>query len=181
MIPHPGDSRTMPNSERNNAGAENKLDISEYIPGCDLTEDREVKTGVSEAERNAVCRRAAVRRKLLRGIPAAILALLIFSAVIDVHTETPVVVQYIFLYFIFEAVFAENLSTLGLSFGMLILFGLFLTGYLSLLLFLFLTFVALIVFLFLEKKIWLCVMNILVLGTWALMMILVFVSGGVLR
>ena len=171
----------MPDAEKNNAGAENKLDISEYIPGGDLTEDREVKPGVSEAERNAVRRRAALRKKLLRGIPAAILAILIGSAVVDVHMETPVVVQYIFLYFIFEAVFAENLSTLVLSFGMLILFGLFMTGYLDLLLFMFLTFVVLILFLFLEKNLWLRVMNILILGTWGLMMILVFVSGGALR
>ena len=171
----------MPNTNQDKSEAENQLDISEYIPGSDLTEDREVKPVVSEAERNAVRRRAAVRRKLLRVIPAVILALVIGSAVIDVHMEMPFVVQYIFLYFIFEAVLADKLATLGLSFGMLVLFGLFMTGFLDLLLFMFLTFVALILFLFLEKKIWLRVMNILVLGTWALMMIFVFVSGGALR
>ena len=165
----------MPDAERNDPETKNKLDLSEYIPG-DLTEDREARPVVSEAERNAARRRAALRKKLLRGIPAAILAILIGSAVVDVHMEMPVVVQYIFLFFIFEAVFAENLSTLGLSFGMLLLFGLFMTGYLDLLLFMFLTFVALILFLFLEKKIWLRIMNILILGTWALMMIITFLG-----
>ena len=166
----------MPDAEQNNREAENRLDISEYIPGGDLTEDRETRPVVSEAERNAVRRRTALRRKLLRGIPAAILALVIFSAVVDVHAKAPVVVQYIFLYFIFEAVLAENMTTLGLSFGMLILFGLFMTGFLDLLLFMVLTFVALIAFLFLEKKFWLRLMNILILGTWGLMMIIAFLS-----
>lgn len=166
----------MPDAERNKPDAENKLDISEYIPGGDLTEDREARPVASEEERNAVRRRAALRRKLLRGIPAAILAILIGSAVVDVHMETPAVVQYIFLYFIFEAVLTDNLPTLGLSFGMLILFGLFMTGYLGLMLFMFLTFVGLILFLFLEKKLWLRIMNILILGTWGLMMIITFLG-----
>jgi hypothetical protein len=166
----------MPDAKEHNAEVQNKLDLAEYIPGGDLTEDREARPGVSEAERNAAHRRIAVRRKLLRGIPAVILALLICSALIEVHTKAPVVVQYIFLYFIFEAVFAENPITLGLSFCMLILFGLFMTGFLDLLLFIFLTFAALIIFLFLEKQFWLRLMNILVLGTWGLIMILVFVG-----
>ena len=61
---------------------------------------------------------------------------------------------------------------------MLVCFGLFLTGFLSLLPFMFLTFVSLILFLRCEKRIWLQVMNILVLGTWGLMMIFVFLFDG---
>ena len=90
----------MPESDKKNP-EESKLDISEYIPGNDLTEAREVEPGMDEAQRNEQRRRAALRRKLLRGIPAVILALLILSAVVDVHLETPLVVQYIFLYFLF--------------------------------------------------------------------------------
>jgi len=171
----------MPADEENRPERNAPLDISEYIPGNDLTEDRGIRPGVSEAERNAVRRRADLRRKLLRGIPAVILALVILSAVVDVHLETPLVVQYIFLYFIFEAVFAENWTVLVLSFGMLVCFGLLMAGLLGLLAFMFLTFVSLILFLRCEKRIWLKLMNILVLGTWALMMIFVFVSGGAPR
>jgi len=166
-------------SDRNEESpAESRLDISEYIPGNDLTEDREVEPGMDEARRKELRRCAAFRGKLIRGIPAVILAILILSAVVDVHVEMPLIVQYIFFYFIFEAVFAENWTVLGMSFGMLVCFGLFMAGYLSLLLFMFLTFVSLILFLMCEKRIWLRVMNILVLGTWGLMMIFVFVYNG---
>ena len=157
---------------------ESKLDISEYIPGHDLTEDRELESGMNEAQRKELRRRAALRKKLFRVIPAVILALLILSAVADVHLEMPIVVQYIFLYFLFEAVLAENWIVLGLSFGMLACFGLFMAGYLSLLPFMALTFASLILFLRCEKRIWLQVMNILVLGTWGLMMIFVFLFDG---
>ena len=166
----------MPADEENRPERNAPLDISEYIPGNDLTEDREVEPGMDEAQRTEQRRRAALRRKLLRGIPAVILALLILSAVVDVHLETPLVVQYIFLYFIFEAVFAENRIVLALSFWMLVLFGLFIAGLLSLLPFMFLTFVSLILFLRCEKRIWLQVMNLLVLGTWGLMMIITFLG-----
>ena len=166
----------MPADEENRPERNAPLDISEYIPGNDLTGDREVEPGMDEAQREEQRRRAALRGKLLRGIPAVILALLILSAVVDVHLETPLVVQYIFLYFIFEAVFAENWTVLALSFGMLVLFGLFLTGILSLLPFMFLTFVSLLLFLRCEKRIWLQVMNLLVLGTWGLMMIITFLG-----
>ena len=166
----------MPADEENRPERNAPLDISEYIPGNDLTGDREVEPGMDEAQREEQRRRAALRRKLLRGIPAVILALLILSAVVDVHLETPLVVQYIFLYFIFEAVFAENWIVLALSFGMLVLFGLFIAGLLSLLPFMFLTFVSLLLFLRCEKRIWLQVMNLLVLGTWGLMMIITFLG-----
>ena len=166
----------MPADEENRPERNAPLDISEYIPGNDLTEAREVEPGMDEAQRTEQRRRAALRRKHLRGIPAVILALLILSAVVDVHLETPLVVQYIFLYFIFEAVFAENRIVLVLSFGMLVLFGLFIAGLLSLLPFMFLTFVSLILFLRCEKRIWLQLMNILVLGTWGLMMIIAFLG-----
>jgi hypothetical protein len=154
------------------------LDLSEYIPGHDLTEDRELEPGMDEAQRKELRRRAALRKKLLRGIPAVILAILILSVVADVHAEMPIVAQYIFLYFIFEAVFAENWIVLGLSFGMLACFGVFMAGYLGLLPFMGLTFMSLILFLRCEKRIWLRVMNILVLGTWGLMMIFVFLFDG---
>lgn len=154
------------------------LDLSEYIPGHDLTEDRELEPGMDEAQRKELRRRAALRKKLLRGIPAVILAILILSVVADVHAEMPIVAQYIFLYFIFEAVFAENWIVLGLSFGMLACFGIFMAGYLGLLPFMGLTFMSLILFLRCEKRIWLRVMNILVLGTWGLMMIFVFLFDG---
>ena len=167
----------MPEPDEKNP-PESKLDISEYIPGHDLTEDRELEPGMNEVQRKELRRRAAVRKKLLRVIPAVILAVLILSAVVDMHAEMPVVVQYIFLYFIFEAVFAENWTVLALSFGMLVLFGLFIAGFLSLLPFMFLTFVSLILFLRCESNIWLKVMNILVLGTWTLMMIFVFLFDG---
>lgn len=155
-----------------------QLDISEYIPGHDLTEDRELEPGMNEAQRKELRRRAALRKKLLRGIPAVILSILILSTVADMHAEMPVVVQYIFLYFIFEAVFAETWIVLGLSFGMLVCFGLLMAGFLNLPLFMFLTFVSLILFLRCESNIWLRGMNILVLGTWALMMIFVFLFDG---
>lgn len=154
------------------------LNLSEYIPGHDLTEDRELEPGMDEAQRKELRRRAALRKKLLRGIPAVILAILILSVVADVHAEMPIVAQYIFLYFIFEAVFAENWIVLGLSFGMLACFGIFMAGYLGLLPFMGLTFMSLILFLRCEKRIWLRVMNILVLGTWGLMMIFVFLFDG---
>ena len=158
--------------------SEQGFDLSEYIPGHDLTEDCEFESGMDEAQRKELRRRAALRKKLLRGIPAFILAILIFSAVADLHAETPLIVQYIFLYFLFEAVLAENWIVLGLSFGMLACFGLFMAGYLSLLPFMALTFASLILFLRFEKRIWLQVMNILILGTWGLMMIFVFLFDG---
>lgn len=158
--------------------SEQGLDLSEYIPGHDLTEDRELEPGMDEAQRKELRRRAALRKRLLRAIPAVILAILILSVVADVHAEMPIVAQYIFLYFLFEAVFAENWIVLGLSFGMLACFGFFMAGYLSLLPFMGLTFVSLILFLRCEKRIWLQVMNILVLGTWGLMMIFVFLFDG---
>ncbi len=158
--------------------AESKLDISEYIPGNDLAKDREVEPGMDEEKRQELRRRAALRRKLLRAIPAVILALLMLSAVADLHSEMPVVAQYIFLYFLFEAVFAEKWIVLGLSFGMLACFGLLMAGFLSLLTFMFLTFVSLILFLRCEDRIWLRIMNVLVLGTWGLMMIFVFLFDG---
>ena len=167
----------MPDREKKNP-PESKLDLSEYIPGHDLTEDREVEPGMNEAQRKELRRRAALRGKLLRVIPAVILAILILSAGADVHAGTPIVVQYIFLYFLFEAVFAEDWIVLVLSFGMLACFGFFMAGFLSLLTFMFVTFVSLILFLRCEKRIWLQVMNILILGTWGLMMIFVFIFDG---
>ena len=168
----------MPEPDETNKPESNQLDISEYIPGNDLTEDREVEPGMDEAQRKELRRSAALRKKLLRGIPAVILAILILSAGADVLAGMPIVVQYIFLYFIFEAVFAENWIVLGLSFGMLACFGLFMAGFLGLLTFMVLTFVSLILFLRCEDRIWLRIMNILILGTWGLMMIFVFVAGG---
>ncbi len=158
--------------------SEPELDISEYIPGHDLSAQETDGLRLSEAQRKELRRCAALRRKLFRAIPAIILAILIFSAVADLHAETPLVVQYIFLYFLFEAVFAENWIVLGLSFGMLASFGLFMADFLSLLPFMALTFASLILFLRCEKRIWLQVMNILVLGTWGLMMIFVFLFDG---
>ena len=167
----------MPEPDEKNP-PESPLDTSEYIPGHDLTEDRELEPGMNEVQRKELYRRVALRRKLLRAIPAVILAVLILSAVVDMHAEMPVVVQYIFLYFLFEAVFAENWIVLGLSFGMLVCFGLLMARFLNLPLFMFLTFVSLILFLRCEKQIWLKVMNILVLGTWGLMMIFIFLFDG---
>ena len=167
----------MPESDEKNL-PESKLDFSEYIPGHDLSAQDTDDPPMNEAQRKELRRRAALRKKLLRAIPAVILSILILSAMADVHTEMPVVVQYIFLYFIFEAVFAENWIVLGLSFGMLVCFGLFMAGFLDLLTFMFLTFVSLFLFLRCEKRIWLRAMNILVLGTWGLMMIFVFLFDG---
>jgi len=154
------------------------LDISEYIPGHDLSARETDEPRLNEARRKELRRRAALRKKLLRAIPAVILAILILSAVWDLHAEMPLVVQYIFLYFLFEAVFAEDWIVLVLSFGMLACFGLLMAGFLNLPAFMFLTFVSLILFLRCEKRIWLKVMNILVLGTWGLMMIFVFLFDG---
>ncbi len=168
----------MSERDEQNPPESGQLDISEYIPGNDLTEDRELESGMDEAQRKELRRRAALRKKLLRAVPAAILAILILSAVVDVHAEMPIVVQYIFLYFLFEAVFAEDWIVLVLSFGMLACFGLLMAGFLNLPLFMFLTFVSLILFLRCEKRIWLKVMNILILGTWGLMMIFVFLFDG---
>ena len=167
----------MPESDEKNP-PESKLDLSEYIPGHDISAQDTDDPPMNEAQRKELRRRAAIRKKLLRVIPAVILSILILSAMADVHTEMPVVVQYIFLYFIFEAVFAENWIVLGLAFGMLACFGLFMAGFLNLLTFMFLTLVSLILFLRCESNIWLRVMNILVLGTWGLMMIVVFIFDG---
>lgn len=158
--------------------SEQGLDLSEYIPGHDLSEQDTDDPPMDEAQRKEMRRRAALRKKLIRGIPAVILTILILSVVADVHAEMPIVAQYIFLYFIFEAVFAENWIVIGLSFGMLACFGLFMAGFLSLPAFMFLTFVSLILFLRCEKRIWLQVMNIFILGTWGLMMIFVFIYDG---
>jgi len=158
--------------------SEQGLDLSEYIPGHDLSAQDTDDPPMDEAQRKEMRRRAALRKKLIRGIPAVILTILILSVVADVHAEMPIVAQYIFLYFIFEAVFAENWIVIGLSFGMLACFGLFMAGFLSLPVFMFLTFVSLILFLRCEKRIWLQVMNIFILGTWGLMMIFVFIYDG---
>jgi len=158
--------------------SEQGLDLSEYIPGHDLSAQDTDDPPMDEAQRKEMRRRAALRKKLIRGIPAVILTILILSVVADVHAEMPIVAQYIFLYFIFEAVFAENWIVIGLSFGMLACFGLFMAGFLSLPAFMFLTFVSLILFLRCEKRIWLQVMNIFILGTWGLMMIFVFIYDG---
>ena len=158
--------------------SEQGLDLSEYIPGHDLSAQDTDDPPMDEAQRKEMRRRAALRKKLIRGIPAVILTILILSVVADVHAEMPIVTQYIFLYFIFEAVFAENWIVIGLSFGMLACFGLFMAGFLSLPAFMFLTFVSLILFLRCEKRIWLQVMNIFILGTWGLMMIFVFIYDG---
>ena len=168
----------MSERDEQNPPESGQLDISEYIPGNDLTEDRELESGMDEAQRKELRRRAALRKKLLRAVPAAILAILILSAVADMHAGMPIVVQYIFLYFLFEAVFAEDWIVLVLSFGMLACFGFLMAGFLSLPAFMFLTFVSLILFLRCEKRIWLKVMNILILGTWGLMMIFVFLFDG---
>ena len=166
-------------SERNEQNPpESPLDISEYIPGHDLSARDTDDPPMDEAQRKELRRRAALRKKLFRAIPAVILAILILSAGADVHAGTPIVVQYIFLYFLFEAVFAEDWIVLVLSFGMLACFGFFMAGFLSLLTFMFVTFVSLILFLRCEKRIWLQVMNILILGTWGLMMIFVFIFDG---
>ena len=167
----------MPEREEKNP-PESELDLSEYIPGHDLSAQDTDDPPMDEAQRKEMRRRAALRKKLIRGIPAVILTILILSVVADVHAEMPIVAQYIFLYFIFEAVFAENWIVIGLSFGMLACFGLFMAGFLSLPAFMFLTFVSLILFLRCEKRIWLQVMNIFILGTWGLMMIFVFLFDG---
>ena len=166
----------MPDPDENRPEQSNQLDISEYIPGNDLTEDREVEPGMDEAQRKAIRNRRKLRRNIIKGIMVLILAVLLLSVGIELNRDVPVLVQYIFLYFLFEAVFAENRIVLALSFGMLVLFGLFLTGILGLLPFMFLTFVSLLLFLRCEKRIWLQVMNLLVLGTWGLMMIITFLG-----
>lgn len=158
----------MSDAEENNAGHDG-LDISEYIPGNDLKNPPSAQAETEE-ERQIRRKRSKFRRKLVSGLLALFVSILLLSLGLEAR-ETGVsnLIQYIFLYFILETVFTENRYTFFLSFGMLVCFWLLLAGVLPPAFFIQLTTITLIVFLFLEENKWLLAMNILVLGTWLLL------------
>ena len=166
----------MSDREEKNA-AESELDISEYIPGHDLTEDRDVEPGMNEAQRKEIRKSRKLRRNLIKGILVLILAVLLLSVGIELHRDVPVLVQYIFFYFLFEAMFTEDWKLLATAGVMLLCFGLVMALILPWKAFVFLTCVALVLFIRHEEKIWLRILNILVFGVWMMFSILVALAG----
>jgi len=154
-----------------------QLDISEYVPGNDLTEDREFEPGMDEAQRKAIRKRRKLRRNIIKGIMVLILAVLLLSVGIELNRDVPILVQYIFLYFLFETMFTEDWTLLITAGVMLLCFGLVMALILPWKAFVYLTCVALVLFIRHEEKIWLRVLNILVFGAWVLFSILVALAG----
>jgi hypothetical protein len=167
----------MPEPDEKNPAEPGQLDISEYIPGHDLTEDREVEPGMDEAQRKAIRNRRKLRRSIIKGIMVLILAALLLSVGIELNRDVPVLVQYIFLYFLFETMFTEDWTLLITAGVMLLCFGLVMALILPWKAFVYLTCVALVLFIRHEEKIWLRVLNILVFGAWVLFSIFVALAG----
>ena len=167
----------MSDREEKNLPESGQLDISEYIPGNDLTEDREVEPGVNEAQRQAIRKRRKLRRNIIKGILILVLAALLLSVGIELNRDVPVLVQYIFLYFLFETMFTEDWTLLVTAGVMLLCFGLVMALILPWKAFVFLTCIALVLFIRYEEKIWLRVLNILVFGAWVLFSIFVALTA----
>ena len=153
------------------------LDISEYIPGHDLSAQATDEPRLNEAQRKEIRRRKKLRRNIIKGILVLILAVLLLSVGIELNRDVPVLVQYIFFYFLFEVMFTEDWTLLVTAGVMLLCFGLMMALILPWKTFVFLTCVALALFVWHEKKLWLRAMNILVLGAWVLFSILVALTA----
>ena len=149
------------------------LDISEYIPGHDLSAQETDKPRLNEAQRKELRKRRKLRRNIIKGILILILAGLLLSVGLELHRDVPVLVQYIFFYFLFETMFTEDWTLLVTAGVMLLCFGLMMALILPWKTFVFLTCIALALFIRYEKKLWLRILNILVLGAWVLFSILV--------
>ena len=157
--------------------SEPRLDISEYIPGHDLSAQDPDAPKTNEAQRKEIRRRKKLRRSIIKGILVLILAVLLLSVGIDLNRDVPVLVQYIFFYFLFEVMFTEDWTLLIIAGVMLLCFGLMMALILPWKTFVFLTGVALALFIRYEKKLWLRALNILVLGAWVLFSILVALTA----
>ena len=153
------------------------LDISEYIPGHDLSAQETDEPRLNEEQRKEISKRRKLRRNILKGILVLILAALLLSVGIELHRDMPVLVQYIFFYFLFEAMFTEDWKLLVTAGVMLLCFGLVMALILPWKAFVFLTCVALVLFIRHEEKIWLRILNILVFGVWMMFSILVALAG----
>jgi len=161
----------MSDKEEYNSEKQNGLDISEYIPGYDLKHTPAEPSKTSE-ERISERRWRRIRRKLTVGLAAIFLSILVLSTGAEVRTGMPTAMQYIFLYFIFEAILAENWYTQLLSLGMLLCYGLLMSGLLDVIEFNTIALFALGIFLWKERNPWLLAMNILVFGTWTILTVL---------
>jgi hypothetical protein len=157
--------------------AEPGLDISEYIPGHDLSAQETAEPRLNEAQRKEIRRRRKLRRNVIKGILVLILAVLLLSVGIELNRDMPVLVQYIFFYFLFEVMFTEDWTLLVTAGVMLLCFGLVMALILPWKIFVYLTCVALVLFVRHEEKLWLRALNILVLGTWVLFSILVALTA----
>ena len=153
------------------------LDISEYIPGHDLSERETDEPRLNEAQRKEIRRRRKLRRNIIKGILVLILAVLLLSVGIELNRDVPVLVQYIFFYFLFEVMFTEDWTLLVTAGVMLLCFGLVMALILPWKAFVYLTCVALVLFVRHEEKLWLRALNILVLGAWVLFSILVALTA----
>ena len=153
------------------------LDISEYIPGHNLSAQATDEPRLNEAQRKEILRRKKLRRNIIKGILVLILAVLLLSVGIELERDVPTLVQYIFFYFLFEAMFTEDWKLLATAGVMLLCFGLVMALILPWKAFVFLTCVALILFIRHEEKIWLRILNILVFGVWMMFSILVALAG----
>ena len=153
------------------------LDISEYIPGHDLSAQETDEPRLNEAQRNEMCKRRKLRRNIIKGVLVLILAVLLLSVGLELHRDVPVLVQYIFFYFLFETMFTEDWTLLVTAGVMLLCFGLMMALILPWKPFVFLTCVALALFVRHEEKLWLRALNILVLGAWVLFSILVALTA----
>ena len=153
------------------------LDISEYIPGHDLSERETDEPRLNEAQRKEIRRRRKLRRNVIKGILVLILSVLLVSVGIELNRDMPVLVQYIFFYFLFEVMFTEDWTLLVTAGVMLLCFGLVMALILPWKAFVYLTCVALVLFVRHEEKLWLRALNILVLGAWVLFSILVALTA----
>ena len=153
------------------------LDIAEYIPGQDLAAQETDEPRLNEAQRKEIPKRRKLRRNVIKGILVLILAVLLLSVGIELNRDVPVLVQYIFFYFLFEVMFTEDWTLLITAGVMLLCFGLMMALILPWKPFVFLTCVALALFVRHEEKLWLRALNILVLGAWVLFSILVALTA----
>ena len=166
----------MPDRDEKNS-AEPGLDISEYIPGHDLSSQETDEPRLNEAQRDEMRRRRKLRRNIIKGILVLVLAALLLSVGLELHRDVPVLVQYIFFYFLFETMFTEDWTLLVTAGVMLLCFGLVMVLILPWKTFVFLTCVSLALFIRYEKKLWLRILNILVFGTWLMFSILVALTA----
>lgn len=160
----------MSDKEEYKSEKQNGLDISEYIPGYDL-KHTPAEPSKTREERISERRWRRIRRKLAVGLAAFILSIPMLWIRANC-AGMPTVMQYVFLYFIFEAILAENWYTQLLSLGMLLCYGLLMSGLLDVIEFNTIALLALGIFLWKERNPWLLAMNILVFGTWTILTVL---------